>query len=62
MRVRTADPLLAKQVLYQLSYIPKEKYFVKKKMARRGRENYEGQLNCQNVFLKHLIKFISKTN
>ena len=23
MRVRTADPLLAKQVLYQLSYIPK---------------------------------------
>ncbi len=24
-RVRTADPLLAKQVLYQLSYIPKAK-------------------------------------
>ena len=23
MRIRTADPLLAKQVLYQLSYTPK---------------------------------------
>jgi hypothetical protein len=27
-RVRTADPLLAKQVLYQLSYIPKDKMLV----------------------------------
>jgi|SaaInlStandDraft_5_1057022.scaffolds.fasta_scaffold236383_1 hypothetical protein len=25
-RIRTADPLLAKQVLYQLSYIPKYIY------------------------------------
>ncbi len=26
MRIRTADPLLAKQVLYQLSYTPKVRF------------------------------------
>ena len=33
MRIRTADPLLAKQMLYQLSYAP-VKFFQEKPEAR----------------------------
>jgi len=49
MRVRTADPLLAKQVLYQLSYIPKDQELIinNSKAAQDKNANQIVKIFCQ---------------
>ena len=61
MRIRTADPLLAKQVLYQLSYTPKVRFDRLFTGSLKIIPSKSRLVKCFNAFFTHTYKKITRS-